>query len=312
MTAPVFDLAAQLKAKGALDAGDTLSLRRAAWPDGKIDDAEAEAIFDINSSVKATGADWVDFFVEAMTAYVVEQQVPRGYVDEAKADWLIARIGKDGRVDTLGELELLVKVLEAATNVPDSLKMYTLRQIEAVVMTGSGPTRDGGTIDATTITRSECKLLRRVLFAQSGDGPATISRAEAEMLFRIKDATLGAANAPEWKTLFVQALGNHLMVASNYTPLDRARAIELDAFMADTRAGVGRFFASMAKAKFRDGVDAIRNPGDAPDIDAFSDDDVDAGEADWVAAKLAADGKRDALEEALIAFVAEERGATLG
>lgn len=312
MTAPVFDLAAQLKAKGALDAGDALSLRRAAWHDGKIDPAEADAIFDINNSVKATGADWVDFFVEAMTAYIVEQQAPRGYVDDAKADWLIARIDKDGRVDSLGELELLVKVIEDATNVPDALKAYALRQIEAVVMTGTGPTRDGGTLDATTITPSECKLLRRVLFAQSGDGPAIVSRAESEMLFRIKDATLEHANPPEWKTLFVQAVGNHVMVASNYTPLDRARAAELDTFMNDTSVDVGRFFARMAKANPLDGVDAIRNPGDTPDIDAFSDDDVDASESDWMTAKIMADGKRDPFEEALVAFIAKERGAKLG
>jgi hypothetical protein len=307
MTAPMFDLAARLKGKGALDADDTLALRRAAWPDGKIDPAEADAIFDLNDAVRATSPEWVDFFVEAMTVYIVEQQNPRGYVDDAKADWLMARIDRDGRVESLGELELVVKLLETATNVPAALKTYALRQIEAVVMTGTGPTRDGGTLDAATITASEVKLLRRILFAQAGDGPATISRAEAELLFRIKDATLDADNAPEWKTLFVQAVGNHLMVASNYVPLERSRAAELETFMNDDSVNVGRFLDRMAKASFFDGVDAIRNPGDAPDIDAFSDDDVDADETVWVDASLAADGKRDPLEEALVTFLKDER-----
>jgi hypothetical protein len=31
------DLSAQLKAKSAIDAEDTLALRRLTWPDGKID-----------------------------------------------------------------------------------------------------------------------------------------------------------------------------------------------------------------------------------------------------------------------------------
>ena len=66
--------------------------------------------------------EWVDFFVEAIDAYVVHQQAPVGYVDDAKADWLIDRIDSDGRVDSLGELELLVKILEDATNVPEALK----------------------------------------------------------------------------------------------------------------------------------------------------------------------------------------------
>jgi hypothetical protein len=311
MTMPVFDLAAQLKAGPSLDADATLAMRRAAWPDGKIDPAEAEAIFDLNSTVRDVSSEWVAFFVEALTDYVVTQQSPAGYVDDAKAAWLLAKIDQDGRVGSLGELELLVTVLETATNAPDSLKTYALRQIEAVVQTGSGPTRDGGALDPGCVTAAEAKLLRRILFAQGGDGPAIVSRAEADMLFRIKDKTLDAANAPEWKTLFVQAVGNHLMVASNFVPLSRARASELDAFMNDHSVDVGRFLMRMSKANPLDGVDAIANPGDAPDIDAFADDGVDAGEIDWVARAMNADGRLDVFETALAAFVAEERGTKL-
>lgn len=223
----------------------------------------------------------------------------------------MAKIDSDGRVGSLGELALLVKMLEVATNAPDSLKSYALRQIEVAVDTGSGPTRDGGTLDPGTITTSEVKLLRRILFAQASDGPGTISRAEAAMLFRIKNKTLGAANAPEWKTLFVQAVGNHLMVASNYTPLSRERAGELEAFMNDTRIDVGRFFDRMSKAKVSDGIDALVNPGDAPDIDAFADDGVNDGELDWAKGAIDSDRILDPLEEALVAFVAEERGTKL-
>lgn len=311
MTIPVFDLAAQLKAKSSLDAEATLAMRRVAWPDGKIDAAEADAIFDLNGAVGNASPEWIDFFVEALTNFVVTQQEPVGYVDEAKAAWLIGKIDSDGRVHSLGELELLVQVLERATNVPDSLKAYALRQIETAVETGSGPTRDGGTLDPGSITASEVKLLRRILFAQASDGPATISRAEAAMLSRLKDKTLGASNAPEWKTLFVQAVGNHLMVSSNYIPLSRQRAGDLEAFMNDTRVDVSRFLRRTIKASFSDGLNAVRNPGDAPDIDAFADDDVDASEVAWVNDAIDSDGILDPLEEALIAFIVEERGVTL-
>ena len=141
MTAPFLSLAAELKAKAAITPADILSLRRICWPDGRIDPAEAEAIFDLNEGLRSADPEWVDFFVEAMSDYVVRQAAPAGYVDDAKADWLIARIDGDGRVDSLCELELLVKILEAATNAPDSLKAYALAQIEAAVLTGAGPTR---------------------------------------------------------------------------------------------------------------------------------------------------------------------------
>ncbi len=311
MTAPIFDLATQLKSKAQLSTEDTLSMRRMVWPDGKIDPAEAEAIFDLNNTVRDTSPEWVDFFVEALTDYVVHQQVPSGYVDEAKANWLMTKIDSDGRVESLGELELLVKLLEAATSVPDSLKAYALQQIEAAVASGTGPTRDGAALDPGSINTTEVKLLRRILFAQGSDGPATISRAEAAMLFRLKDATLSASNAPEWKTFFVQAVGNHLMVATNYQPLDRARAAELETFMNDTDAGVGRFLRRMLKARVKDGVAAVRKPDELADMGVFAEDAVDADELAWAKATIDHDRILDPLEEALVAFVAQERGTKL-
>ncbi|MES2057612.1 MAG: hypothetical protein V4564_16880 [Pseudomonadota bacterium] len=310
MTAPIFDLTARLKAKAELTSDDTLALRRVAWPDGVIEPAEAEAIFDLNTSVKGKSRDWVDFFVEAMTAYLVEQQSPKGYVDDAKAAWLMAKIDSDGRVDSLGELELLVKVLESATNVPETLKTYALRQIETIVLTGTGPTRDGGSLDAGSINAAEVKLLRRVVYAQAGDGPALVSRAEADMLFRIKDATLAAANAPEWQTLFVQAVGNHLMAHGDYHALSRERAAELDTFMNDTRSGVGGFLGRLAGSGVSDGFRSIF--GEKPqvvdhDAAVAADRAIIADEQAWLTSRINADQGLDPLEKALLAFIAAEQ-----
>ena len=101
-----------------ITAEDVLAIRHIVWPDGKIDPAEADAIFDLNSALKDSPREWVDFFVEAIDTYVVHQQAPVGYVDDAKANWLISRIDSDGRIDSLGELELLVKILEDSLGVP--------------------------------------------------------------------------------------------------------------------------------------------------------------------------------------------------
>jgi hypothetical protein len=306
------DLSAQLKAKSAIDAEDTLALRRLAWPDGKIDPAEVEAIFDLNAVCKGTSREWVDFFVEAITEYVVRQQQPVGYVDEANAAWVIAKIDSDGKVESLGELELLVKILEIATNVPDSLKSYALRQIETIVVSGEGVTRDGGSLGKGMISDSEVKLLRRMLFAQAGDGPASISRAEADMLFRIKDATLGANNAAGWQQLFIQCVGNHLMAHSDYVPLAREEAVRLDAFMNDTKSDVGGFFLRMAKTNFGEAFGShFKSHSKKVDHDAAVAQDraIAADEAAWLKAEIDADGSLDPLEQALLHFVAEESGS---
>jgi len=313
MTAPFLTLAAELKAKAALAPADILSLRRTAWPDGHIDPAEADAIFDLNDALKSTDREWVDFFVEAMSGYVVHQTAPTGYVDDANAHWLIARIDHDGRVDSLGELELLVKILEDATNAPDSLKSYALSQIEAAVLTGAGPTRGGDTLDPGCVNAIEAKLLRRMLFAQAGDGPACVSRAEADMLYRIKDMSPGAANAPDWDKLFVQAVGNHLMAYNSYQPLARDEAARLEAFVDDNQPSVGGFFRRMAASGlsgFRHGADAGASKPDHEALET-SARAIAPEEAAWLRERLAAQPGHDKLELALLAFIADESGQRL-
>jgi hypothetical protein len=313
MTMCFFDLAAQLKTKASISAEDTLQARHLVWPDGRIDESEADVIFDLNSSRKDTSHEWIDFFVEAISTYVVHQVEPRGYIDDSNATWLMSKIDHDGRVDTLGELELLVKILESASNAPDSLKSYALHQVETIVLTGEGPTRDGGAIDANAISDAEVKILRRLLFAQAGDGPAKVSRVEADLLFRLKDATLGANNSSAWQALFVQGVGNHLMAHSDYQPLAREDAARLETFMNDNKASIGSFFSRMAKVSVGEmkkelSADAPIASEHAAKISA--DRAITADEKSWLDGSIAQVLGKDPLEAALLAFIAEESANT--
>lgn len=311
MTLPMIDLANALKARAVMTPDDVIAIRRVAWPDGKIDAVEADALFALNDACIDPPVEWVDLFIEAVTAYVVQQQAPIGYVDEGKAAWLMARIDADGRVESRAELELLVKILDVAVNAPDALKSYALRQIEQVVATGAGPTRRG-TLDPGSINATEVALLRRLLFAAAGDGPARISQAEAELLFRLKAQTLGAANAPEWRALFVQGVGNFLMAHGSYRPLDRAHAAELDAFMNATNHGLGSFFGRLAQTDIGGTFASYFGAKPATvDHDAAVAEDraISANERAWLQAQIDADGTLDDLERALLAFIADETGS---
>jgi hypothetical protein len=304
------ELTERLNATGTIAADDVLALRRQVWPDGRIDPGEAELVFALNDAAKHASREWVDFFVEALCDHVVCQQSPRGYVDEAKAAWLTARIARDGKLESLAELELLVKILECATSVPASLTQFALTEIERAVLTGEGPTRDGGSLDAGTISEAEVELLRRLVFGQSGDGPAMVGAAEAELLFRLKDATLGAANASGWKALFVQGVGNHLMAYASYKPLDRTDAARLEAFMADSQVRIGGFLSRMGATRpdeIRQALASrVRHDHDAAVAAARA---VEPGEADWLKKCIDGDGAVDPLEQALLDFIAEESGA---
>ncbi|MBD3729804.1 MAG: hypothetical protein IE933_08880 [Sphingomonadales bacterium] len=310
MTMQFPELARQVAEDGAVSADEILALRQLGWGDGQISAAEAEAIFAINRQIAQPSVQWVDFFVEALGEYVLNGTPPRGYVDDAETEWLIGALDHDGRLESMAELELLVRVMERATNVPDRLKHYALRQVETAVLTGTGPTRDGGELSDSHITTAECRLVRRMIFASGGHGPAAVTRYDAEMLFRLKDETLGEANAAEWDQLFVDGVANYLKgFQLHNAQLSHARAKELESFIADSRPSVGRFMGAMARE-----VPQVRNHFgkvfgknasatryfEAEAAGNLVTDDEDA----WLEKMIDADGEVDDLERALLARIA--------
>ncbi len=309
MTMHFADVARQAADSGSISSEDILALRQAGWSNGAISPAEADAIFAINDALGAAATEeWSDFFVEALGEFVVNGDEPRGYVGDAKAQWLMARIDRDGALGTLTEVELLVRVLERAMNAPASFKTYVLEKIEQAVLTGEGPTRRGGALAPGHVTDAEAKLLRRVLFAPAGDAPAAVSKNEAELLFRLKDASLGAANSPEWKRLFVQGVGNYLMGSASPTAqIGRDRAAGLEAFVADSKPSLGGFFGRMAKSGLG-GFGKSAAPKQ-PERDRFAElqagEEITGDEQAWLDSHIGAGGEVDEYEQALLKFLAE-------
>jgi hypothetical protein len=316
MTMHFSDLAAQAVADGTIAPDEIMDLRRAGWADGRMDPDEAESLFVANDAVTEYTREWTDFFVEALSNFVVNTVEPSGYVDQEMADELVSRIDRDGRVDSVAEIELLVRVLEISTSVPDSLKTYALQQIEIAVEHGEGPTRDDSH-DGNGISPVEATLLRRMLFAAGGDRPAAVSKAEAALLFRLKDATLYDGNCDEWRSLFVQGVANYLLGFGGSDPLSAQRAGELEAFMQAEGAGIGSFLARMLTSKPDvDGAfgSLLGRNGDEADyleeLSAHADhaSAFTAEEHSWLNDQLEADEELDEMEKALIAFLDAETG----
>jgi hypothetical protein len=294
------DFTAALKSGHRITPEDVLAVRRAIWPDGRVSDTEAGFVFDLNRLIEAPSAEWRDFFLDALTDYVVNQKAPRGYVDEANADWLIREVDQDGENVTRLEIELVVKVVERALNCPAQLRTWALAELEEAVVRGS-----------KSVDAGECALLRRLVFAPGGEGALVVGKDEAEALWRIKDACLDSDNAPEWKTLFVQAVGNHLMAWSDYKPLERGEAARLETFVNDDRSSVAGFFGRMRGSNPL--AEAAKLFKDAPRIDydaaLAAAEAITPEEQGWLDRHVEADGARDPYEEALLAFVAAEKSA---
>jgi hypothetical protein len=156
-------------------------------------------------------------------------------------------------------------------------------------------------------------LLRRILFAAGGEGACSVGAEEAELLWRLKDACLKSDNAPGWKTLFVQGVGNYLMAYNAYRPLARDGAARLEAFVGDHESSVLGFFARMGRAGPAEGVRDLLHPGREPSAAEHESAvraaaAVTGSEQAWLDAHVEADQKRDPYEEALLAFIAGESG----
>lgn len=312
MSVQFADLASRVAEDGVITKEELFSLRQLGWGDGKIYREEAEAIFAINDTIQERTDEWVDFFVEAIGEFVLNGTEPRNMCSDDEARWLIGCIDHDGKVESMAELEALVRIIEKAQNVPEFLKAYVLRQIEQEVMTGVGPTRCGGELSAAHISAAECKILRRVIFASGGYGPAAVSRFDAELLFRLKDATLQDENSPLWDELFVDGVANYLKgFQLQNAQLDHSRVKELQSFVADNEVRVGRFMAEMAREapNFRRNLVLAfgKKPAGVNYTEAAAAGNlVDDFEQVWLEKMVDADGEVDDLERALLSRIIEE------
>src|SRR6516165_6389220 len=222
---------AEIKARGSIKDADVLRLRRNYDDEGGISAEEAESILSLNSACPVQDPAWADCFVETITDYLVEQAEPHGYITTENARWLIARISRDGRVETKTELALILNVLDKARWAPQSYVRFALDQVMQAVIHGRGPLRSGKARQPGIVTEGDVELLRRMLRAFGGDGNLAVTQPEAEALFDIDEATAAADNHPTWPDLFVKAIASPMMGASGYAAPPRGIALAREAWL---------------------------------------------------------------------------------
>ncbi|PLX36878.1 MAG: hypothetical protein C0606_13850 [Hyphomicrobiales bacterium] len=309
-----------IRLKRRMTTEDVFALRRAVYPDGIVDVREALALFRLNDDCEAATPAWTELFIEAQADFIVHQAEPRGYVSRDNADWLIAQVGRDGVVDTARELELLVKVLEAAKDVPQRLVGFTLEQVEAAVLEGRGVLARGGTLVPGAIGEAETAMLRRILYAYGGSGAVAITRTEAEILFNLNDATIEADNAPAWSDLFVKAIASHLLAAQGFRVPSRNEALRRAAWL-DSPTGLdwdGLSAGSIGSALLN-GLKGVFEPTLGERVEAAyaarnadfeaqqsESERIDGDEALWVVSRIGRDGTLHENEKALLAFLRAE------
>lgn len=289
-----------------------LALRaRIFGPDDAITIAEGETLFALARHVGDRGCrEWRDFFCEAIADLMVHQLEPRGYLSDANADWMIARLA--GRPVLATEFAALLHVMERARIVPDRLAAFALGLVEQVVLTGEGEAITGERHEPGRVTFADVQALRRVLYVASSEGFGHVTRAEAEVLMRIAEATAGADNDPSFADLYARAIGNHLLAGPGRHAPARLQVLDRNAWLDQRRSigsGVVSTFRQMAAQAFGVTTRPVSAEGASAAIDAasgLSPDRVDDEEAAWLLGRLEGRGELGDPERALLAFVATE------
>jgi hypothetical protein len=301
------DQLSEIRASGSVSDAQVLAMRQAFYADGGIGGDEAEAMVLVDEAVGEASAAWTGFYLDALTDFIVLQQQPEGFVDQAKADWLTSHVLRDGRLGRTTELELLVHVLEAAKSVPASFQAFVLDQVRAATV-------DRATAGA--MTDEDVARLRRLVFAYGGAGDISVTHGEAEALFDINDALHGRPQPASWRDLFVKAVASAVMAAHTVTPETRAEEVELER---PPLNGLAAFAANVSKAlrDFRPGLPHALEPSvdpydlyaerNAADAVARTEAQTLSGEeARWLVGLITRDGVLDDNEAALVAYLREQ------
>lgn len=325
-----------IRARGNIRDSDVLKLRRSFNEDAAISTGEAEALFELNNSCTVKDPAWADFFIEAITDYVVNQAQPEGYIVADNATWLMGRIASDGRVERHTELELLVHVLEKARWSPPSLVRFALDQVKEAVLTGSGPLRAGQAAAPGTISVADVELLRRILFAFGGDGNIAVTRSEADALFDINKAITPGTSPRQFTDLFVKAVANAALHGFGLAVPSRAEALRAEAWretidmrsagslLADTVAGgeagtsararmggfVGRMFSGASEiwgtCRLQSSEEQALTKLERQRLEIITGETMAETDAAWLVSRLSRDGALDDNERALLQFLKQE------
>ena len=295
----------EIKARGEITEADVLKFRRAFYADGRINENEAAQLFALHRAITRHDPQWIDCFVEMVTDYLVNQVAPEGYVTTDNSAWLLANLSADGHTLGRAEFELVINILDKSRWSPQSLARFALDQVRDGIVTCAGPLREGSTDAGIAVTDADVEVLRRILYAFGGDGNITITRLEAEALFDINDATVGADNADCWRDLFVRAMANCVLTTSGYAVPSREQALARDAWL-ERRGDLST--AKMLKGMFAGYREISREEQllarlERQKIEIVTGERVQVADAPWLAERLGRDGALSANEQALLDMI---------
>jgi len=120
---PLEQLKKDLLEDGVIDAEEVKELQEVLYADGVIDHEEADFLFELNDAVSGheNHPSWNEFFIKAISSFLLEDEVSPGEIDDEEAEWLYDKVVGDGQVDGV-EKDLLMNLKRNAKSFPVKLE----------------------------------------------------------------------------------------------------------------------------------------------------------------------------------------------
>ena len=228
------DLAAAslaLPADEGISAATALQVRTAIYSHDRLTRSDMDLVFDVAQKAgREPCPEWTGLFCEALTDYVVHQNVPQDYIPQDKADWLIAKLKQSGGISSKTEFEMLIDVMTHALGVPASLSTFALSEVATAIIKGRRAAIAGEDHSAGVVTKTDVEALRAILYAEKGGSTGHVTKDEAEVLFQI--AHTASRVDPSFDELFARAVANYLMGINVHVP-DAAEALHFEKWLGE-------------------------------------------------------------------------------
>ncbi|MCK8778721.1 hypothetical protein M0654_01875 [Rhizobium sp. NTR19] len=179
---------------------EILLLRKYTFPDGVRTLEDARTLLALAHCCPEASPEWVVFFIESLTRYLVQETPPAGAISEAGARWLMRNISDDGMVTSVLELELLLHVMEVSAEVPDSLSAFALDQMRHAIVSRTGAYAVSRP-DSRSVCIHDLHYLWRILRGALVRGRLMLSSREAAILKAIDRAAPISEHHPAWREM---------------------------------------------------------------------------------------------------------------
>lgn len=184
--------------RGRLTSHEIDLLKTEVFPTGVRSCDGATLLLAINNSCSHASAEWGDFFVESLTDFILHHSAPHGMLDDVNTLWLERMLAADGVISTELELRLLLHVMEAAPQIPDSLKVFALSQLRHAIHGGSGALAGRRRGHQRGISAGDIDFLRTVVEVPDNERQVAVSPSVHRVLLSIDAVSNPALNDREW------------------------------------------------------------------------------------------------------------------